>query len=173
MDSSSGGMNHQHPRVALSILSSIAKDVPYSRPHAPLAWGGLMRLHDHSGPPRQSARDAYRLVKLTIVLDVSMRYARPLKGQSEGDPHAAPLQRLQAPRRHRDTAVSSLPARSGVRHPVSDLHRAESKQLCAQLHLLMDGKRMEVRVQGSSMYAKLLDDPAFQAGGEGKLTREE
>jgi hypothetical protein len=60
-------------------------------PNAPLAWSGLMRLHDRSGPPRQSAWDAYRLVKLTIVLDVLMRYARPRKEQSEGDPHAAPL----------------------------------------------------------------------------------
>jgi hypothetical protein len=47
-----------------------------------------------------------------------MRYARPLKGQSEGDPYAAPLQRLQAPRRYRRAAVSSLPARSGVCHAV-------------------------------------------------------
>jgi hypothetical protein len=34
------------------------------------------------------------------------------------DPHASALQRLQAPRRHRETAVSPLPARLGVCHPV-------------------------------------------------------
>jgi hypothetical protein len=40
------------------------------------------------------------------------------KEPSEGDPHAAPLQRFQAPRRHRDAAVSPILVRAGVCHAV-------------------------------------------------------
>ena len=57
------------------------------------------------------------------------------------------------------------------RHPKPDINRTQPRQLCAELHVLMDGNELEMRVQGCCMYAVLLADTEFQEVGDRELVK--
>jgi hypothetical protein len=67
--------------------------------------------------------------------------------------------RLLCQRRNPD--LRSLVSQECEHHPVSDIHRAESRQLCAGLHVFMDRISMETRVSGLSVYAVVLANSEF------------
>lgn len=72
---------------------------------------------------------------------------------------------------HRISDCQCLVSQDGQYYDIPDEHGTESTQLRARIPLQLEWNRLEMRVQGLSVYAKLLADSKLQAVGEGNWLR--